>query len=105
MAARGRTSGFVMSDEHRTKIANSQILKCLIEHTEGKREMSATQVTAGLGLLKKVMPDLANVEVSGKNGGPVHITLNAAKLSDEALDEILAASAPPDADASGPKGS
>jgi hypothetical protein len=48
-----------MSDEHRGKIANSNILKALIEHVEGTREMSATQVSAGLGLLRKVMPDLS----------------------------------------------
>jgi hypothetical protein len=63
---RGRTAGFVMSDEHRTKIANSQILKCLIEHAEGVREMTATQVTAGLGLLRKVLPDLSQVETSAE---------------------------------------
>lgn len=63
--ARGRRPGFVMSDEHRTKIANSQILKRLIEHVEGKVEMGATQITAGLGLLRKVMPDLAATEHSG----------------------------------------
>lgn len=62
MAKRGRTPGFVMTDEHRTKIGNSQILKCLVEHAEGKREMSATQVSAGLGLLRKVLPDLSAVE-------------------------------------------
>lgn len=57
--ARGRKPGFTMTDEHRTKIGNSQILKCLIEHAQGMREMSATQVTAGLGLLRKVLPDLS----------------------------------------------
>lgn len=62
---RGRTSGFVMSAEHRTKIANSQILKCLLEHAVGKRDMTATQVTVGIALLKKVMPDLSAVELSG----------------------------------------
>lgn len=60
-----------MSPEHRTKIANSQILKCLIEHTEGKRKMTATQVTAGLGLLKKVLPDLANVTIEGNPDKPL----------------------------------
>jgi hypothetical protein len=55
-----------MSDEHRTKIANSQILKCLIEHATGQREMSASQVTAGLGLMKKVLPDLVAAELSGE---------------------------------------
>lgn len=48
-----------MSEEHRVKIKNSNILNALIEHVEGSREMSATQVSAGLGLLRKVMPDLA----------------------------------------------
>ncbi len=75
MAERGRKPGFRMSDEHRTKIANSQILKCLIEHVQGDREMSATQVSAGLGLLRKVMPDLATTTIQGdQNGGPVVIT-------------------------------
>lgn len=58
-----------MSNEHRTKIQNSQILKCLIEHTEGKRDMGATQVTAGIALLRKVLPDLSNVSIEGTPGG------------------------------------
>ncbi len=60
---RGRKPGFVMSEEHRTKIANSRILKCLISHVEGTQEMSATQVTAGIALLKKVMPDLTHADI------------------------------------------
>lgn len=57
--SRGRKPGFIMGDAHRTKIANSQILKCLLEHVQGTREMSATQVSAGIALLRKVMPDLS----------------------------------------------
>ena len=53
-----------MGEEHRRKIQNSNILKALIEHAEGQREMSSTQVTAALGLLKKVMPDLSAAEIS-----------------------------------------
>jgi hypothetical protein len=63
MAKRGRSPGFAMSNDHRVKIQNSNILNALIEHATGKREMAATQVTAGLGLLKKVMPDLSAVEM------------------------------------------
>lgn len=48
-----------MTNSHRDKIKNSNILNALIEHAEGEREMSASQVTAGLGLLRKIMPDLA----------------------------------------------
>ena len=65
MTKRGRAPGFTMSVEHRGKIQNSNVLNALIEHAEGKREMSASQVSAGLGLLKKVMPDLSATAVSG----------------------------------------
>ncbi len=68
-AKRGRTAGFEMSSEHRVKIKNSNILNCLIGHAEGKRNMSATQVTAGLGLLRKVMPDLSQSEVTHNHNG------------------------------------
>lgn len=72
MARRGRAPGFEMSHAHRVKIQNSNILNGLIEHAEGRREMSSTQVTAGLGLLKKVLPDLSNVEISGVAEKPLH---------------------------------
>lgn len=62
MAKRGRSPGFQMSDAHRVKIQNSNILNALVEHVEGKREMSATQVSAGIALLRKVMPDLSAAE-------------------------------------------
>jgi hypothetical protein len=79
--SKGRPAGFQMDDSHRTKIANSQILNRLVNHVEGKIEMSSTQVTAGLGLLKKIMPDLAQTDLT--SGGkafdfPDHIKLTAA---------------------------
>lgn len=64
-----------MSDEHRTKIANSQILKRLIDHVEGNAEMSSSQVAAGLGLLKKVMPDLQHNEHSGPDGEAIPLAI------------------------------
>jgi len=73
MAERGRKPGFVMSNEHRVKIQNSNILNALIEHVTGKRDMSATQVAAGLGLLKKALPDLSSVEISGDPENPLHV--------------------------------
>ena len=76
MAERGRKPGFRMSEEHRVKIQNSNILNALIEHVEGRREMSATQVTAGLGLLRKVLPDLASstVDHTSSDGSMAPIT-------------------------------
>jgi len=71
MASRGRAPNFRMTEEHRAKIKNSSILNALIEHVEGRRDMAPSQVTAGLGLLKKVLPDLSQTELTGENGGPV----------------------------------
>lgn len=69
--ARGRKPGFRMSDEHRVKIQNSNILNALIEHTEGKRDMSSSQVTAGLGLLRKVMPDMTEADIKHDVSDPL----------------------------------
>ena len=71
-AKRGRQPGFTMSPEHRIKIQNSKILSTLIEHAEGAKELSPSQVTAGLGLLRKVMPDLASTQITGDPENPVH---------------------------------
>ncbi len=73
MAQRGRKPGFTMSNDHRDKIQKSNILNALIEHAEGKREMSPSQVTAGLGLLKKALPDLNSVEISGDENNPLRV--------------------------------
>lgn len=68
---RGRAPGFIMTEEHRRKIANSNVLKYLLEHVQGKRELSATQAQVGLGLLKKVLPDLQSVEHNGNPENPI----------------------------------
>ncbi len=74
---------YQMSHEHRDKIKNSNILNALIEHTVGEREMSSTQVTAGVALLKKIMPDLAATTISGDPEKPIknELTLNIVRPS------------------------
>lgn len=86
MSERGRKPGFRMSDEHRVKIKNSNILNALVEHVEGNREMSASQVSAGLGLLKKVMPDLSAVDASVDLSGVIKV-----KASKEQRDAAVSA--------------
>lgn len=49
----------------RRKINASKLTIQLHNHALGKVEMSQTQVQAALGLLKKVMPELASTEVTG----------------------------------------
>ena len=61
-AKRGRRPGFKMPEDHRTKIKHAMILKRLEGHIEGRWEMPASAVTAALGLMRKVLPDLAAVE-------------------------------------------
>jgi len=73
MAYRGRQPGFKMGPEHRAKIENSKILMGLIKFAEGETKQEdypPHRVTASLGLLKKIMPDLAALDVggSGENG-------------------------------------
>lgn len=71
---RGRTPGFHMTEEHRTKIRNSQILNRLIGHVEGSVELSSTQVTAGLGLVNKYLANLQTTTHQGdEEGGPMQV--------------------------------
>lgn len=90
MTARGRKAGFRMSDEHRVKIQNSNILNALLEHVEGTREMSGTQVTAGIALLRKVLPDLQTTQHIGDPDNPIEHNhkINARDLSDDELARI-----------------
>ena len=72
--SRGRKPGFVMSDEHRSKISNSRILDKLLDHVEGKSEMSSTQINAARILLSKVLPDLSSVALTdADHSGPAKL--------------------------------
>ena len=83
---RGRKPGFKMSEAHRTKIANSQIFKHLMEHAQGTRDMTPTQVTVGLSLMDRVMPKLSAIQLSGDDDAPIQtvteIKLTALKSDD-----------------------
>lgn len=52
----------------REKIRASQIINALQNHVFGKTKMEPSQVTAGLGLLKKSIPDITQVQGTGENG-------------------------------------
>lgn len=70
MAARKHLSHI---EKTREKIRASMLLNRLQSFVEGKQgvEMKPHQVTAALGLLKKVIPDLSTVALTGEDGGPV----------------------------------
>ena len=78
MAAKvGRSPGFQMTEKQRSKISRSQILNRLMAYAQGDEgvKMAPAQVTAALGLLKKVMPDLASIENTGES--QVHYVIRA----------------------------
>lgn len=70
----------------RARIKAGGIAKLLEDHVAGKREMTATQVAAGLGLLRKVVPDLSAAEHTGPGGGPIEV---ATPLQGESAKAIL----------------
>lgn len=66
----------------RQRIKTTLIIKALSDHVLKGAEMSKTQVSAALGLLKKTVPDLAASQVThtGANGGPIVISNTDAAL-------------------------
>ena len=59
--SKSRESGADRFRTERQKIQSSGILDALIEYAEGRRDMSSSQVSAALGLLKKALPDLSTL--------------------------------------------
>jgi hypothetical protein len=47
----------------RSRIRTSMIMRRLTDHVLGNAKMSPSQVTAGLGLLRKTLPDLSQMDV------------------------------------------
>lgn len=72
MAARLRKTH---QDDVRMKIQASQLINVLQNHALGiSEELSATRIKAIEVLLRKSIPDLQSVEMSGPDGGPVEVT-------------------------------
>ena len=71
----------------RRRLRTSMIANRLTDHILGTVEMTSTQVTAALGLLRKTMPDLSAISHSGSIE-----TSKPEELSDEQLANIATAS-------------
>jgi hypothetical protein len=69
--AKGRPIGKLHQDDVRAKIQASQLVNRLTDHALGAVELSSSQVRAIEILLKKTIPDLQSVELTGLDGGPV----------------------------------
>jgi hypothetical protein len=65
MAKRGRTPGFKMPEEHRSKIKTTQLLNRLQSCGLGEAVMTSEQIRAAEICLRKALPDLSAQEITG----------------------------------------
>jgi hypothetical protein len=72
MAARHRIG---LSEATRQRIQTTMLVDRLEKHILGEVEMSQTQMRAVEILLKKTLPDLSSVEMSGNEESPLTIVL------------------------------
>jgi N-methylhydantoinase B/oxoprolinase/acetone carboxylase alpha subunit len=75
-------------EQLRISIEAEKLIQALKEHAVGIKEMSATQVTAALGLVRKVLPDKTETAHSGES------TVNHVITGDDARREIMRRLAP-----------
>jgi hypothetical protein len=61
-----RTKKLIHDHEARAKIQSSQLVNRLQKHVLGASVLDPSQVSAALGLLRKIIPDLAAIEHSGE---------------------------------------
>jgi hypothetical protein len=73
MAKVGRPMGKLHQDDVRAKIQTSQLVNRLTDHALGNVELSPTQVRAIEILIKKTLPDLSTVELTGDAENPVEV--------------------------------
>lgn len=62
----GRPIGRRHQQDVRDKIKATQIINRLRSGFEGDVELTSTQVNIGIALLKKVLPDLSAIDMSGE---------------------------------------
>lgn len=60
-------------DDVRAKIKTSQLVNRLEQHALSDLELSATQIKAIEVLIRKTLPDLAAIQLSGDENNPVRI--------------------------------
>jgi hypothetical protein len=59
----------------RAKIQSAQIINRLHGYVMGKLVLEPAQVSAGLGLLRKTLPDLSQAALTDGDGGPLQVSV------------------------------
>ena len=63
--------GRLHQEDVRAKIQTSQLINRLESHALGEVELSATQIKAIEVLIRKTLPDLSSVEMTGDSSAPL----------------------------------
>lgn len=71
------------SDEIRAKIQASMLIRGLQDHFEGKKNLSPSQIKSAEILLKKSVPDLSSVQLSGPDGKDVPLSVTITHVKPE----------------------
>ena len=77
MAGRKRTAA--RHEDARRKIQTARLIERLSRHVLGEIELSSSQVSAGLGLLKKTLPEPTAAQVAGTKGAVLAIKVTLVK--------------------------
>ena len=76
-----------LSENTRKRIQTTMIAERLTKHVLGDVEMTATQVTAALGLLRKTLPDLQQQEIKAEVNQKTRVVSNEPLTEDEWSDQ------------------
>jgi hypothetical protein len=71
----GRPMNKLHQDDVRKKIQTSQLLNRLTDHVFGDVELQQSQIKAIEILLRKSLPDLSAVQLTGPDNGPLNANL------------------------------
>lgn len=88
----GRPLGSSHDARTRQKIQTSQLINRLANHAFGKNKMTSSQIKAAEILLRKSLPDLSAVSLTGEDGGPIQAetSVDFSKATAEQLRAIAA---------------
>jgi len=87
MAARKRKT--LLTSEWKARINVANMMRRLLDHFEGKVELTRTQISAAKIVLAKLVPDLSKSELTGADGEPLFGQPSREELIDRAVARMM----------------
>src|SRR5487761_2371672 len=94
MAARKRKT--FLTEEWKSKVNVANLMRRLLDHFEGKVELTRTQIAAAKIVLAKLVPDLSKSELTGADGEPLFGQPGREELIDRAIARMMNNGVPAD---------